>query len=196
MTSNIVPPVVDIRDHLDRIRDDSPHVEDQVDSIATELTRLPGGESDASVIDQIDNMLLALELRVHGETEREVVTARNRLLTYRSNRRQQSAFLGHTEPCVVAPSSGKRTELSKLAGRTARLTTIVTNRGDARDVVVVVQISDEEGRILSQIITEETTVGVGEQQQVTATIFIPEDAEDVTLAAKNTTDQNTIGDLI
>lgn len=196
MTLDTIPPVVDIRDHLEAIRGDSPHVEDQVDSITTELSRLSGGASDASVIDQIDNLLLALEHHVQGEAEREVVTARNRLLTYRSNRRQQSSFIGHTRPRVIAPSWGKRTELSKLVGGAARLTTTVTNRGGSRDVVVVIQITDRGGRLISQIVTEEIAVARGGRQQVTAEIHIPEGAENVTIAAKNTAERNTIGDLI
>lgn len=196
MALDTIPPIVDVRDHLEAIASDSLQAEDQVESITKELSRLPQGTSDASVIDQIDNLLLALEHHVDGEAEREVATARNRLLTYRRHRRQQSAFLGHTDPRVTASTSGTRTNLSELAGGTARLTTIVTNRGDARDVVVVIQISDEEGQVLSQVTTEETTVEVGERQQVTATVYIPEDAEDVILGARNTVDQAMIGDLI
>lgn len=181
MTS--LPAVLDVRDDLDRIREETNgDVDEDIDAVTTRLETLADEEratrettSREGVLDEIGDLLLRIEERVDGEAARRAEAARNRLRLYRDARS------GGAGDVFVLESKFRNREPEEdvpvdVRGEDGVVEATVVNEGEPGSVRVVVNFLDSVGKELHTVASDGFEMGTNDQRSVEVEAPVPRDA--------------------
>ena len=176
-----VPPIIDIRDDLNRARTetDAEFVEEEFETVRDRLDAF--AERDVAdregIVDEIDNQLLRVEERLDQddpEAARAIQSARNRIHIYRRSVENSDENLAVVES-DVRQHEGAAGEQPLPAGEVT-MTVTVANAGDDAEVVPVVRFYDEDGDELESVRGPAFESAGGTQAQREFAVDVPTDA--------------------
>lgn len=175
-----LPPVIDIRDDLNRAeRETGPDADAEFETVRDRLDAFERRDraDREGVLDEIDNQLLRLEERLDGEAARRIATARNRIHVYRDSLDRTAADLAVVETTArdraerEASDEDRADELLPVGDVTIAVT--VANGGDDREVVPVVTIYDDDGEDLGTTSGPAVPIQAGEQRRIELDVDVP-----------------------
>lgn len=195
-SESTLPPILDVRDQLDRIKSqsDDPEVARLVDESRELLDRYESRERGGldSLVDDLDNNVLQLRERLDegSGAARQAEGAQNRLRIYRNSRQNTSETLHVADSRLV--SDGRRVEPSDVAGEPVAVEGTLVNQGDARDVVVRLTFYDDVAPV-QRLERLERDLGEGERRTVELTAYVPDDAVYYDVAALDADATGSLG---
>lgn len=172
-----LPAVLDIRDDLDRAREDVDEehreelaeVGDRLEALADRDRADPEG-----VLDEIDNQLLRIETQADGEAERRLRASRNRIHLYRES-------LDKSEGLTVLDSRFREADATgvpdAVIGGEAALRVTVANEEADRDVRVEAVFYGPDGDELEAIGADLGHLSEGEQATDELDVTVPPETE-------------------
>lgn len=175
-----LPPILDVRDSLDRIeRDADADVADELDSVRTLLDRYEERGSDAgsraSLVDDVDGLVVSMRERLSGDAERYAEGIENRLQIARNARNESSETL-HASGAELRDGDERLRSLTEYDGETATLDATLVNQGEARDAVLRVTFFDEDDEPIRHTSTSASDLSADEHRKVTETVSVPTEA--------------------
>lgn len=175
-----LPPVIDIRDDLNRAeRETGPDADAEFETVRDRLDAFENRDAAAreGVLDEIDNQLLRLEERLDGEASRRIAAARNRIHVYRDSLDRTAADLSIVETTArdraEREASDEDREEKLLPVGDVTITLTVANSGDDREVVPVVTIYDEDGDDLGTTRGPAVPLEAGAQRRIELDVDVP-----------------------
>ena len=197
-TRRELPPVLDVRDSLDRIeRESDADVSDQLDRVRSLLdqyeTRESGGgvgTSRASLVDDIDGVVVSMRERLSGDADRYAEGIENRLHIYRDSRGDVSETI-HVSGAELTDNGGRVESARAVRDEAVTLGATLVNQGDARDGVVRLTFYDESRTPTLRVERRENDLAPDDHRQVSQRVFVPDDAEYYDIAALDAEDAAT-----
>lgn len=187
-----LPPILDVRDALDRVeRDADADVSEELESIRTLLDQYERRDSDvesrASLVDDVDGLVVSMRERLSGDAERDAEGIENRLRMARNARNEASETL-HVSGGELRDGDARLRSLSEYDGETATLDATLVNQGETRDGVLRLTFYDENDQPIRHVSAPESDLSADENRQVTETVTVPAGAAYYDVAALDATD--------
>lgn len=177
-----VPRIIDIRDNLERAREESDgDIDDELDAVEeqiaeyTERTETEGTDEEG-VLDTVDNRLLKLETRADGTVEEQLHAARNRIHLFRNARSGAVDGVSVIDVETRFADAGTDKIEDDAAGEEVEFWIVLANDEGERSVAVEIPFyrDDEE---VTRVRGESIRLGANEQETVTLITEVPQDAE-------------------
>ncbi|WP_255166925.1 hypothetical protein [Natrononativus amylolyticus] len=170
-----LPAVLRVDDDLEAIQADvggDPAV--AIEQAREDLARFEVREAatQASLLDDVESLLLRAQEQVEGDHARRLEAIRNRIRIYReavSDTDEDLAVIDAT----VRTETEDESAIRAVRGEPVELVATVVNGGRARRVVVVAAFYDESGAELEQIATDELGFDADEQAAVELGVVVP-----------------------
>jgi hypothetical protein len=176
-----LPPVLDVRDSLDRIeRDADADVSDELDRSRSLLDRYEardGETSRASLVDDLDGLVVAMRERLSGDADRYAEGIENRLQTYRDSQGEASETVTVSGPELRDGDDERVAAVGRYEAATATLDATLVNEGERRDGVVRLTLYDEDHDPKRRVLIRESDLSTDERRQVRARVAVPDGAE-------------------
>lgn len=188
-----LPPILDVRESLDRIeREADADVSDQLDRVRSLLDEYEGrgtdaGSSRASLVDDIDGVVVSMRERLSGDADRYAEGIENRLQIYRDSRNDVSETI-HVSGAELTDDGGHVGSAKAVRGEAVTLDATLVNQGESRDGVVRVTFYDETHTPTLRVERRENDLTPDDHRQVSQRVFVPEDAEYFDIAALDATE--------
>ena len=188
-----LPPILDVRDALDRIeRESDADVSDQLNRIRSLLDEYEGREADAttsqaSLADDIDGVVVSMRERLSGDADRLAEGVENRLQIYRDSRNDVSETL-HVSGAGLTDGGGHVESAKAVRGETVTLDATLVNQGDPCDGVVRLTFYDESHTPTLRVERRENGLTPDDNRQVSQRVVVPEEAEYFDVAALDAAD--------
>jgi hypothetical protein len=195
-----LPPMIDMGDALDRIErnTDDPAALDCLAEIRTLLDRVaardPSGRE--SLLCDLDNLVDVLRTHVDDEGDAAfwAETVRNRIANYRRTRRAASDTIRFGSS-RLAVGDEEPVDPADYPGEDGRLRGTLVNGGEASETTVQLAFYDETGTATWTIETGAYDLDVGGRRHLDLHVWIPDDADHYGVAALDTNDPRTTGEL-
>ncbi|RDI69660.1 DUF7553 family protein [Halopelagius longus] len=177
-----VPRIIDIRDNLERAREESDgDIDDELDAVEeqiaeyTERTETEGTDEEG-VLDTVDNRLLKLETRADGAVEEQLHAARNRIHLFRNARSGAVDGVSVIDVETRFADAGTDKIEDDAAGEEVEFWVVLANDGEERSVTVEIPFyrDDEE---VTRVRGESIRLGANVQETVTLITDVPQEAE-------------------
>lgn len=170
------PTILAVDDELARLQ--SAAEGDPANAIADARSRLEAFEarsaaSQASLLDEADELLVRAEERLEGDRARDVAAVRNRIRIYRDTVSRTDEDLAVIDT-TIRTESGDEETIAALHGRTVEIVATVVNAGTARDVVLGVGFYDDGGEQLEEVATDPIPFDEDEQAAVDLEVDVPD----------------------
>ena len=176
-----LPPVLDVRDSLDRIeRDADADVADELErtrALLDQYEARDGETSRASLVDDLDGLVVAMRERLSGDADRYAEGIENRLQTYRDSRGDASETLTVSGPELRDDDGERVASVGRYDAETATLDATLVNEGEPRDGVVRLTLYDADHDPRRRVLVRESDLGTDEHRQVSARVAVPDEAE-------------------
>lgn len=188
-----LPPILDVRDALDRIeREADADVSDQLSRIRSLLDEYEGrdadaGGSQASLADDIDGVVVSMRERLSGDADRLAEGIENRIQIYRDSQNDASETL-HVSGAGLTDDGGHVESAKAVRGEAVTLDATLVNQGETRDGVVRLTFYDETHTPMLRVERRENDLRPDDNRQVSQRVFVPEEAEYFDISALDTTD--------
>ncbi|WP_254544551.1 hypothetical protein [Halomarina pelagica] len=189
-----LPPILAVGDVLDRIeRESDADVSDEIGDLRDALDRLAEREEvgRASVLDDVDERLLALRERLSGDADWYAQAIENRIRQYRDASAAASETLSVSAPRLER--DGSELDVSRAVATTAHLRGMLVNRGEASDAVVVLTFYAPDGATVRTVETRAYRLEAGAQRDLDETVYVPEEADYYAVAVLAPGDPRTVG---
>ncbi|MDS0299338.1 hypothetical protein NDI76_11355 [Halogeometricum sp. S1BR25-6] len=177
-----LPPILDVRDALDRIeRESDADVSDQLDRVRSLLDEYEGREADAStsqasLVDDVDGVVVSMRERLSGDADRLAEGIENRLQIYRDSRSDASETL-YASGAGLSDNGGDVESAKAVRGEAVTLEATLVNQGEPRDGAVRLTFYDESNAPVLRVERRETDLRPDDNRQVSQRVFVPEEAE-------------------
>lgn len=177
-----VPRIIDIRDNLERAREESDgDIDDELDAVEeqiaeyTEHTETEGTDEEG-VLDTVDNRLLKLETQTDDPVSEHLHAARNRIHLFRNARTGAVNDVSVIDVETRFADAGTDRVEDDAAGEEVEFWVVLANEGSERSVTVEIPFyrDDEE---VTRLRGESIRLGANEQETVTLITEVPPEAE-------------------
>ncbi|MDS0294585.1 hypothetical protein [Halogeometricum luteum] len=187
-----LPPILDVRDALDRIeREADADVSEQLDRARSLLAEYEDRDdvstSRASLVDDIDGVVVSMRERLSGDADRLAEGIENRLQIYRDSRNDASETV-HASGAGLTDNGGNVESAKAVRGEAVTLEATLVNQGEPRDGAVRLTFYDESDAPVLRVERRETDLRPDDNRQVSQRVVVPEEAEYFDVAALDATD--------
>ncbi|MFD1514995.1 FxLYD domain-containing protein [Halomarina rubra] len=186
-----LPPLIDVRDTLDDVeREANRDVSEEVDAIRANLDRLATRDGGGTVVDDIEDDVLALRERLSGDADWYAEAVENRVRQYRTARRTASDTLDVADPRLTR--NGTAVDLDRQRGDLVEVEGVLVNQGEDRSATLQVVFYDEDGTVARKVESRAYDLASGDRRDVSFTVYVPDDASYHDVAAVDASDPRSI----
>jgi hypothetical protein len=187
-----LPPLLDFYDQLDDVeREADADVSDEVAAVREDLDRLAARDDEHdSLVDDVDDDVLALRERLSGDADWYAEAIQNRLQQYRSARDEASDTLVVADPELTV--DGTAVDVARRRESLVELRGTLVDQGGGGDATVVLALYDDDGGSLRKVEISQHDVESGERRDLGETVYVPPGTAHYSVTALDAEDPRSI----